>query len=371
MMRHGLAGLMAISAVAAAVSCGHDDTAFLGTSSTSGTGASNGGDCTSDRDCDAAAEVCEQGTCIPSHCVDGATTADESDIDCGGACLPCDNGKACSAAGDCASKFCDAETCAACTDNEDCGGGTFCEDGVCEGQKAIGQVCVHGAECESGYCPEQDGVCCDQRCDSGCEACAADKTGLSEGVCGPVVADSDPDAECSDQGAESCGANGTGCNGDALAPSCNVYDGTTECAPLGCHDGAFSAARLCDGMGSCGPGAPQSCAPFVCSAQGDACLATCASDEDCDSAHYCAAPTCLPKKQDGDGCSVDSQCQSGFCPAQDLICCDAQCGSMCESCLSSKTGGSNGTCGPISGGTDPDDECTIPPNCNGNGACGL
>lgn len=69
----------------------------------------------------------------------------------------------------------------------------------------------------------------------------------------------------------------------------------------------------------------------------------------------------------GQKCGSGADCQSGVCA--DGVCCDAACDGPCESCDQM---GSTGTCTPIPGGTDPDQECAAGIEiCNGQGACGL
>jgi cysteine-rich repeat protein len=50
--------------------------------------------------------------CKTPACDDKIRSGDESDVDCGGSCPACDNGKACVKSGDCSSKFCGANLCA-------------------------------------------------------------------------------------------------------------------------------------------------------------------------------------------------------------------------------------------------------------------
>lgn len=108
---------------------------------------------------------------------------------------------------------------------------------------ANGASCTDASECESGSCPVQDAVCCDELCDAECESCSAAKTEAATGTCGAIILNSDPDGECLDLGPDTCGPDGTGCNGDGTAPQCNLYDTTTMCGdePL----------FWCDGDGSC------------------------------------------------------------------------------------------------------------------------
>jgi hypothetical protein len=145
----------------------------------------------------------------------------------------------------------------------------------------------------------------------------------------------------------------------------------TPCAPASCQDGELTAARSCDGAGTCSAATPASCSPYACSASEDACLTSCQDTSECAPTHYCEDTSCVIRKQAGDGCSSDEQCQSGECPGDDLVCCDSACDGTCESCLASKTGAENGICAFVSANTDPDDECSQLASCNGSGACTL
>lgn len=84
-----------------------------------------GGDC--------ASKVCggNQLCSVPS-CPDGAQNGTETDVDCGGSCATdCANTKNCLGDGDCVSAHCASLTCAACTQQSDCGGARDCVGGVC------------------------------------------------------------------------------------------------------------------------------------------------------------------------------------------------------------------------------------------------
>ena len=89
-------------------------------------------------------------------CLDGSKNNDESDIDCGGSCPKCANGKACVGTGDCGSGVCTNGACVACTAGADCPIAQACVSGVCgacsgKGQCDAGQACVNGAcgRCET------------------------------------------------------------------------------------------------------------------------------------------------------------------------------------------------------------------------------
>jgi hypothetical protein len=337
--------------------------------------------CVDDGDCDDT-DVCVQNACLPAACINNQLDPDESDVDCGGPCLPCDNGMGCGDAADCVSLYCDKTQgptpevgiCAACATDAHCAdaAGTYCKAGACVAQKADGDVCAGSNECLNGSCPAQDGVCCDTACDATCESCLSAKTGGATGACGAVIVDTDPDAECSDEGAASCGATGNGCNGDGAAPGCNLYDNTTECSPPVCAGGQQTIAELCDGAGTCVQETASACGTYACNVGGTACLTACQSDSACASNAYCNIQnnTCVLKKTNGAACGAANECASGFCPGDDGVCCNAACDTTCTACLASKTASANGTCGNILVTTDPDNECPLG-SCNGLGACGL
>ena len=104
----------------------------------------------------------------PLTCSDGKRGGDESDVDCGGSCLPCAVGKKCAKPGDCLTGVCTGGTCRAAatcmngmkdaTESDvDCGGP------LCAGC-ANGRACETGGDCASGFC--MAGTCRDApRCD--------------------------------------------------------------------------------------------------------------------------------------------------------------------------------------------------------------
>lgn len=71
----------------------------------------------------------------------------------------------------------------------------------------------------------------------------------------------------------------------------------------------------------------------------------------------------------GAGCTPENAAEvCGAMPCVDGVCCDGACDGACESCA---IAGSEGTCTPIAGGEDPDEECaeTDPSTCGTSGAC--
>ena len=70
----------------------------------------NGRRCLASSDC--ASLTCLQKTCYPQTCANSVKGQRETDVDCGGAdCLPCDDGKGCVADGDCVSTHCRLGSC--------------------------------------------------------------------------------------------------------------------------------------------------------------------------------------------------------------------------------------------------------------------
>lgn len=160
-----------------------------------------------------AAEICDNHLCVPDSCANLQQDGDETDVDCGGtACAPCVNGLTCLEYRDCVSHFCDTGggtggaggaggggggtgICAPCTDDIECSPVTpaaWCEqsggDGACVDKGADGEACGGDNECVSGFCPTDDGVCCNGLCDFPCVACRQMDTGQPDGTCAPEAA---------------------------------------------------------------------------------------------------------------------------------------------------------------------------------------
>jgi MYXO-CTERM domain-containing protein len=234
-----------------------------------------------------------------------------------------------------------------------------------------GTPCVTAATCSTGFCV--DGVCCGSACTGLCNACTTAKKGSgADGVCGPIALGTDPDNECSAQPASTCGTNGQ-CDG---AGACQLFASGTACGASLCQ-GSSLVPQVCNGSGTCGAsGAGANCAPYNCSA--GACQTTCAGSGDCAAGYVCVGSTCQAPKVDGAACGAGNECSSTFCV--DGVCCGSACTGLCNACTASKKGsGSDGTCGPIAAGADPDNECAAQAqnscgqtgSCNGSGACQL
>ena len=120
---------------------------------------------------------------LAASCTNGEPDPAETDVDCGGPCPPCDDGRRCIAASDCVSQLCRDGTCAPCMTAADCADapGTFCDGGRCIPQREVGEACSDRAACTSGAC--SDGLCCSRACDGTCESCLAAETGMADGTC--------------------------------------------------------------------------------------------------------------------------------------------------------------------------------------------
>jgi hypothetical protein len=290
-----------------------------------------------DMEC-AGPDVCNgAGSC---QCNDSILNGQESDVDCGGGVCPnCTGGQICNGGGDCSSGncvdgvCCDAacgglcEACTAaktggtdgvcgfvtattdpdteCTGADVCNGAGACQcsDGILNGLETAldcgggvcptcgnGDTCNLGTDCGSGNCA--DGVCCDAACGGLCQACTAAKTGGSDGVCGFVSGNTDPDAECPGlqvcDGAGMCGALSCGFDPPAPGGSC----------PVVCTGGCVGSTCIvaCNGVNTC-KGSTIDCPPnFECQVE-------CNGDEACRDATIKCDSTYA--------CNVECNCTGG------------------------------------------------------------
>ena len=115
--------------------------------------------CAVDRDC--ASEICQGGACGPraSVCHNGVKDSPwETDVDCGGPCLPCDSG-ACNSNADCTTRRCVSGACrpASCDDGVLDGSETDLDCGGVCGPCRAGQHCSNSVDCLGSSC--SSGVC--------------------------------------------------------------------------------------------------------------------------------------------------------------------------------------------------------------------
>lgn len=309
--------------------------------------------------------------------------------------------QACTAGYSCQAGVCNTQ----CTTDNQCASNYFCDtvNKVCLADRGSGQSCGRDQMC-AGNVNCVDGVCCDSQCGGTCRSCLKNQTGLaSDGLCGDILDDSDPGAECTIDVAypTSCKAPGT-CNGTG---ACRVYakNGTISAANV--CSGSTLTSKTCDGAGN-QQVLQTPCYPYKCNAGGTGCRVACTEGtaaQDCDDDSFCQNGVCVGQKPLGSACQTGTECESGFCaddgigalegdlepvdgaggaPDQPVdhpgVCCDAACGSACDACKKSIKGqGSDGTCGFVKDHTDPADDCPIDATnpcgyngeCNGAGAC--
>jgi hypothetical protein len=142
---------------------------------------------------------CLSGNCVDGYCCDTA---------CGGECDACNLGGSegvCTVRADadpgtplCTPYLCDGAIAMCpnmCVIDGDCAANFYCEAQACVPVKGDGDSCSSGTQCASGICT--DGVCCDASCGDACESCLMVDTAQPDGLCSPIVANTDPDNECS------------------------------------------------------------------------------------------------------------------------------------------------------------------------------
>ena len=217
--------------------------------------------CTSDASCiegmDCESGVCFEENCARGTCIDGVKNGDETHVDCGGSCIPCTSDASCIEGMDCESGVCFEENCArgTCIDGVKNGDETHvdCGGGLCAGC-IDGAQCAQGDDCRSGVCDE--GLCVQSSCaDAVINGAETDQD--CGGACAPCSADSQcgVDTDCLSQL----------CVGFICqAPSCvdSVLNGTEPSIDCGgecpvCSDGDACVLSADCGSGVCSDGACQ------------------------------------------------------------------------------------------------------------------
>lgn len=166
--------------------------------------------CTMNSDCESV--FCKAGRCTDPTCTDKVQNQDETAVDCGGPCLPCDINQPCKINTDCEGQYCLDGLCADhCTSgipeadetDKDCGGATCepCDDKL---------KCNDEADCKSKICT--NGHCVVPTCSDGVK-----NQGESEVDCG---------APCAP--AKACGL-GVHCNSEADCQSWICSSTTAKC----------------------------------------------------------------------------------------------------------------------------------------------
>ena len=126
----------------------------------------------------------------PSPCLDGKKNGTETDVDCGGTCSRCDDGKVCTLGADCTSTTCTAGVCAqpTCTDKAKDGKETDVDCGGLCPPCSDGKSCAFASDCTSGVCTA--GLCQASTCNDGVNN--GNETGVDCGGACPVCPDGQP-----------------------------------------------------------------------------------------------------------------------------------------------------------------------------------
>jgi hypothetical protein len=247
-----------------------------------------------------------------SFCHDGQTGENETGLDCGGLCPPCDAGQGCVDTTDCTSKVCTQGVCQAanCQDSVQNGDETAVDcGGVCPTRCDVGQGCQSPYDCRTSVCAGtcQAASCTDGThngdesaidCGGSCDPCPNGQPCLQPSDCrsGSCSHDICVNAGCTDQiknGNETgvdCGGSCAPCSGNAACSANSdcaslICDGTSHsCTIASCTDGVLNGA---ESDIDCGAGCP-----------GCANGKNCARGGDCSSG-LCKSGVCVPTSPSG------------------------------------------------------------------------
>ena len=321
--------------------------------------------CLSGSDC--VSGNCTFGLCVAGNCSDGIKNGAETDIDCGGGtCPPCNVGKNCAAASDCAPPF---------NASAICQGGVcsfICNAGYsnCNGNNTDGcEINISNSVNNCGTCGS---VCAIQNATSGClnGQCVFVSCNPGFADCNNDISDGcETNLNTSPLNCAVCGhscpnvANGVRiCNNGVCDFTCNL--GFTkvgnQCVPVAvCGDGIVQGGETCDdGNVNNGDGCSSACqvqAGFTCSGSPSVCNTICgdgikAGAEGCDDGN----------NTNGDGCTATCQVQAGYiCTGSPSVCVPISCsdavkngtetdvdcgGPSCPKCVNGKICGSPSDC---------------------------
>lgn len=135
-----------------------------------------------------APKICIAGFCAGNKCNNMTKDPGEGDIDCGGACAPCEDGKTCSQPGQCKSGVCTAGLCAVptCMDTVQNGKETALDCGGADCSPCPNDApCFVTSDCQSGVCV--DNFCIPPSCTDAVQN--GDEAGVD---CGGAVCDPCP-----------------------------------------------------------------------------------------------------------------------------------------------------------------------------------
>ena len=107
--------------------------------------------------------ICQGGRCASPTCSDGAKNGSETDVDCGGDCPRCLNGRTCSSRDDCVGALCKDGTCQVCLGNPECGtddnGACGCQQPATGGSRVCTGTAVPPTVMSCAACPPGGTIC--------------------------------------------------------------------------------------------------------------------------------------------------------------------------------------------------------------------
>ncbi|HKO52278.1 MAG TPA: hypothetical protein VJV79_31435 [Polyangiaceae bacterium] len=229
-------------------------------------------------------QLCSGGACqpVPNHCKDDEQNEDETDLNCGGSCVPCAVDATCIASGDCESNFCNSQLkCAVprCTDAVHNGveTGLDCGGEICRALNLLcnnGENCATNADCKAGFC--NGGACASPSCSDS------------------VLNQGETAVDC---GGPVCRLNVTPLGTCANGQACAVNE---DCTSLFCSNLVCTKPSCTDSVKN--------------------------QDE---TGKDCGGPTCRAttngKCPEAEGCLVHADCSSAFC-SPGKLCAPAGCG---------------------------------------------
>ncbi len=255
--------------------------------------------CTKPADCPSGVCNVARGECDPASCTDGVKNGQETDIDCGGGCKPCDSDKACKAGGDCTSGVC-----------ADKGTGQKCQppsntDGVKNGTET-GVDCggTGNAKCPTGQGCASAGDCTSDVCKASTCAAPTPGDGVKNGT--------ETDVDCGGPDSPRC-ADGLVCNGDVDCTSdvCKDSNGTKRCQVPTTTDGKKNGSETdvdCGGVAV----NPRCKAGKACALGTDCASGGCNYEQKCAAARSCTAryggTTCGAGGEGGIGAEAWEDC---------------------------------------------------------------
>ncbi len=320
----------------------------------------------------------------------------ETDVDCGGVCKPCANGKICEVNGDCLDRSCIEGMCQpeSCTDGKKSPGETGMDCGGPDCAKCPpGGGCGADLDCTSGICT--DDVCVEPSCgddkkngdetdvDCGGEDCEGCAVGEDCDVDGDCVSGDCRDGSC----AQACAAGSGDCDGDDVCETnttldvdhcgscdqaCELPHAMPQCVGGVCEILSCEAPwEDCDGDAENGCEVNLDEDPKNCGACFSACV-------DVNGSPTCDAGSCGIDCEDGfDDCDgrLENGCEKDL--TRDVANCGS-CGNECEPENEDETvycdadGCGSTVCDPGMGDCDGDGECEtdLSESTDNCGACG-